>query len=147
MKYTKKDLGSYRLHLIHTDKFKTMTMKVVFHTPIIKEDITKRNVLSDILLQSSKKYETRRDMTIESEELYAADVSTNNQRLGNYVLTSFIIQVLNDKYTEPNNFEKSVEFLSEIIFNPDVENNQFNPEKLDIVKNNTEVAINSIKED
>ncbi len=147
MKYTKKDLGSYKLHLIQTNKFKTMTMKVIFHTPIIKEEITKRNILSDILLQSSKKYETRRDMTIESEELYAADVSANNQRLGNYILTSFVIQVLNDKYTEMNNFEKSVEFLSEIIFNPDVENKKFNSEKLDIVKNNAEVALNSIKED
>lgn len=147
MKYTKKDLGSFGLHLINTDKFKTMTMKVVFHTPIIKSEITKRNILSDILLQSSKKYETRRDLTIAAENLYAADISNNNQRLGNYIVTSFVLQVLNDKYTEEGNFEKAVEFLSEIIFNPDVNNNKFNTEKLDIVKNNAEVALNSIKED
>lgn len=29
MKYTKKDLGSYNLHLIKTDKFKTITVRVL----------------------------------------------------------------------------------------------------------------------
>ena len=147
MKYTKKDLGSFGMHFINTDKFKTITVKVVFHTPIEKELITKRNVLTDILLQSSKKYETRRNLTIKAEDLYAADVSTNNQRLGNYILTSFILQVLNDKYTEENNFEKAIEFLSEIILNPDVDDKGFKEEKLGIVKNNTKIGIDSIKED
>ena len=39
MKYTKKDLGSYNLHLINTNHLKTITIKVVFHTPIKKEEI------------------------------------------------------------------------------------------------------------
>ena len=120
MKYTKKDLGSYSLHLINTNKLKTITVRVVFHTPIKKEDITKRTLISDILLQSSKKYDTRRSMIIASEDLYDADISANNQRLGNYIFTSFNLQVLKDQYTEENNLEKAIEFLSEIIINPDV---------------------------
>lgn len=147
MKYTYKDLGSFGLHLINTDKFKTITTRVVFHTPIKKNEITKRNLISDILLQSSKKYETKRDMTIQAEELYAADISTNNQRLGNYIFTSFSLQVLQDKYTEDNNLANSLEFLSEIIFNPDITNNSFQEDKLSIVKHNAEVSINSLKED
>lgn len=147
MQYISKDLGSFGLHLIKTDKFKTVTMRVVFHTPIKKEEITTRNILSDILLQSSKEYENRRDLTIKAEELYAADITTNNQRVGNYIMTSFILQTLNDKYTESGNMEESIKFLSEIIFNPDVSDNRFKTEKLDIVKNNATVALNSIKED
>ena len=146
MKYTKKDLGSFNVHFIKTKKFKTITVKVVFHTPIKKEDITKRNMLSDILLQSSEKYDSRRSLTIESEELYAADLVTGNQRLGNYIFTSFTLQVLEDKYTEEENLNKSLEFLSEIIFHPDIKNNAFSEEKLAIVKTNTEVELNSIKE-
>ena len=147
MKYTKKDLASYNLHLINTDKFKTITMKVVFSSPIKKEEITMRNVLSDILLQSSKKYESRRDLTIKAEDLYAADIYNNTQRLGNYILTSINLQVLNDKYTEEGNFEEAVKFLSEIIFNPDVENNSFKEDKLDLVLSNVKVALESLKED
>lgn len=147
MQVINKDLGSYNLHFIKTDLFKTITMKVIFHTPIIKEDITKRNILSDILLQSTKEYKTRRDLTIKSEDLYAADIYTANQRAGNYIMTSFILQTLNDKYTEENNFEESIKFLHEIIFNPDVEEERFKEDKLELVKSNATLALNSIKED
>lgn len=146
MQVIDKDLGSFKVHLIKTDLFKTITMKVMFHTPIIKEDITKRNILSDILLTSSKKYATRRDLNIKSEELYAADIYTSNQRIGNYITTSFILQTLNDKYTEDGNFASSVEFLHEIIFNPDLINNKFKDEKLELVKSNAKIALESIKE-
>jgi len=146
MKYTKKDLGSFGLHLIQTDKLKTITVRVIFHTPIKKEEITERLILSDMLLQSSKKYESRRAMTIEAEELYSADISTNNHRLGNYIVTSFNLQILNDHYTEEGNLEKALQFFSEILYHPDVENKAFRDDKLDIAKYNSAVAINSIKE-
>ncbi len=146
MQVIDKDLGSFKVHLIKTDLFKTITMKVMFHTPIIKEDITKRNILSDILLTSSRKYATRRDLNIKSEELYAADIYTSNQRIGNYITTSFILQTLNDKYTEDGNFASSVEFLHEIIFNPDLIDNKFKDEKLELVKSNAKIALESIKE-
>ncbi len=147
MKYTKKDLGSFGLHLIHTNKFKTITIKVMFHTPIQKEEITKRCILSDILLQSSKKYESKRSLTIEAEELYSAEVGTSTQRLGNYIFTSFILQALNDRYTEEGNLDKSIAFLSEILFQPDVEKKAFQKEKLDLAKYNAVSNMSMIKED
>ena len=147
MKVLNKDLGSYKLHLINTDKFKTVTLKIVFHTPIKKEEITKRLLVSNILLQSSKEYDSRRKLTIESENLYSADIGVSNQRLGNYITTSFNLQVLMDKYTEENNFEKSLDFLQEIIFNPDIENKSFKKEKVDFVKHDLLVKLNSLKQE
>lgn len=147
MEYIKKDLGSYKLHLIKTDKFKSITVKVSFHRVIKKNEITIRNILSDMFMQSSKKYNSKRDLTIKAQDLYAAGLRTTNSRLGNYINTDFYLTVLNDKYTEEENFASSLEFLSEIVFNPDVENGQFNEEKLDIVKSTCRSALNSIKED
>ncbi len=147
MQYIKKDLGSFNLHMIKTDKFKTITMRIVFHSPIKKDEITKRIILSDILLQSTEKYSTKRNMIIEAEELYAADIYNNTQRIGNYIMTSFILNVLNDKYTEKGNLEKALEFMSEIIYHPDIKNNSFKEDKLSIVKKNCEVSLSSIKED
>lgn len=146
MNYIKKDLGAFNLHLIKTEKFKTITVKVSFRSPIIKEDITKRVLLSDILIQSSKEYESKRDLTIKSEELYAASLATTNERLGNYIQTSFNFQVLNDKYTEEGNFNESLRFLHQIIFCPDIVDNKFKKDKLDIVKNNLMVSLKSFKE-
>lgn len=147
MEYIKKDLGSYKLHLIKTDKFKSITVKVSFHRVIKKNEITIRNILSDMFMQSSKKYNSKRELTIKAQDLYAAGLRTTNSRLGNYINTDFYLTVLNDKYTEDGNFASSLEFLSEIVFNPDVENGQFNEEKLDIVKSACRSALNSIKED
>lgn len=146
MKVLNKDLGSYKLHLINTDKFKTVTVKVVFHTPIKKDEITKRLLVSNILLQSSKKFDSRRKLTIESENLYSADIGVSNQRLGNYITTSFNLQVLMDKYTEEGILEKSIDFLQEIIFNPDIDSKTFKKEKVDYVKHDCLVKLNSIKE-
>ncbi len=147
MEYIKKDLGSYKLHLIKTDKFKSITVKVSFHRVIKKNEITIRNILSDMFMQSSKKYNSKRELTIKAQDLYAAGLRTTNSRLGNYINTDFYLTVLNDKYTEEGNFASSLEFLSEIMFNPDVENGKFNEEKLDIVKSTCRSALNSIKED
>ena len=147
MKYTKKDLGSYNLHLINTDKFKTISIKVIFRSPIAKESITIRNILSDLIMQSSKKYGSKRDLTIKAQDLYAAEISVSNNRLGNYINTTFSLNILNDKYTEDGNFSNAVQFLSEVIFNPDISDKKFNKEKIDIVKSNCRSALNSIKED
>ena len=39
MKYIKKDLGSYNLHIIKTKKLKSVVVQVALRTPIIKEEI------------------------------------------------------------------------------------------------------------
>lgn len=146
MEYVRRDFGAYKLHLINTNKFKTIMVKVSFRSPIKKEEITLRNILSDMFMQSSKKYGSKRALTIKAQDLYAADLQTGNSRLGNYINTDFYLTVLNDKYTELGNFKEAIEFLGEIIFNPDVSDGKFNEEKLDIVKSASLSALNSIKE-
>ena len=146
MEYFSKDLNSYKLHLIKTDKFKTVTIKILFRSPIVKEEITIRNVLCDILLQSTKNYDSRRKISIKSEDLYSAHISNNVFRNGNYITSSFTMSILNDKYTEDNNMIECIKFLSEIIFNPDIKDKKFNEDRLNIVKNNVKNSINSIKE-
>ena len=77
----------------------------------------KRNILSDILLQSSKKYPSKRDLIIAAEDLYSASIYNSTERIGKYIMTSFTLQVLNDKFTEEDNLNKGIEFLREIVFN------------------------------
>ena len=147
MEYKCIDLNSYKLHIIKTDKFKTVTIKVIFRSPIIKEEITKRRVLCDMLLQSSKNYDSKRKLSIKAEDLYSASISNNTIRNGNYITSGFNLSILNDKYTEENNMSEGIKFLSELLFNPDIDdNNKFKEDKLEIVKNNVKNNIKSIKE-
>ena len=147
MKYTNKDMGSYNIHLIKTDKYKTITIRVMFKRKIKKDEITIRNVLASLLVQSTNKYNSKRKMTIEAHDLYSARLSVDNSRNGKYVNTIFTLNILNDKYTEEGNFKKSLEFLNEVLFNPDVEDKKFREKNIDIVMNQTKTELTSIKED
>jgi len=147
MEYLKKDLGSYNLHLIKTKKFKTITVRVNFRSPIIKDEITTRNVLCDMFIQSSKNFKSKRDLTIKTQDLYSIDISTSTNRFGNYTNMNFYLNSLNDKYTEEGNFNKAFDFFTEIIFDPDIKNNKFNKEKLEIVRESNRKMLLSLKED
>ncbi|MBQ2640073.1 MAG: insulinase family protein [Bacilli bacterium] len=147
MKYIRKNFRTYKLHIIKTKKFKTITIRINFRSPIIKEEITIRNILSEMFTQSSKNYKTKRDLTINAQDLYSVGITTSNTRLGNYINLNFFMNVLNDKYTEKDNFKKSFNFFTDVIFNPDVDNEKFNKEKLDIVKDLCRKSLLSIKED
>ena len=49
MKYKKINSYSYNLHIIKTDRFKTITVKINFKRELIKEEITYRNMLINML--------------------------------------------------------------------------------------------------
>lgn len=146
MKYIKKDCGSFNLHMIKTNKFKTINMSLIFRDKIKKEDITIRNFLSDILIYSNNKYKKRNQIRQAAQDLYSIAVGSKTYRLGNYYNTEFSLNFLEEKYSEEGMFEKSIEFLSDIIFNPNVDNNEFDSTSFDIIKENTKKKIESIKE-
>ncbi len=119
------NMGAYNLHFIKTNKFKTITIDVDFYRKIRKEEITKRNLLKMILLDSSKNYKTEKELIIESENLYDIKVSSSISRLGSFSNLSFQTKFLNERYTEKNMNKESIVFFLDLIFNPNIENNAF----------------------
>ena len=138
------NMGAYNLHLIKTEKFKTITIDVDFYREVKKEEITKRNLLKMLLLDSSNIYRTERDLIIESENLYDIKVSSSISRIGNFSNLSFQTKFFNEKYTEKGMNKESIIFFLDLIFNPLVKDNAFiNIEKQ---KNKLEQQILSIKD-
>lgn len=146
MEYKKKNLGAYNLHLIRNINFKSVMMKIYFREPIQKEKITIHNFLTTMLTYSSKKYPTKREMVLKTQDLYSCNISSSDSRLGNYMNTCFKLAVLKDQYTEPGNLEKAIEFFSEVILNPNVENQKFDEKSFSIIMNQACLALSSIKE-
>ena len=138
------DMGGYNLHLIKTKKFKTITIDVDFYREIKKEEITKRNLLKMILLDSSREYKTERDLIIESENLYDIKITSSISRLGNFSNLSFQTKFLNEKFTEENMNEESITFFLDLIFNPNVKDGAF--ENVEKQKNKLRQQIISIKD-
>ena len=54
MKYKKISNYSYNIHIIKTNKFKTVTVEVNFKRKLVKEDITARNMLVNLLCESNE---------------------------------------------------------------------------------------------
>ena len=146
MEYIKKDFGSYKLHMIKTKKFKTIKVRVCFRSPIKKNEITLRNVLCDVLSQSSKKYKSKRELSIKAQDLYAANLVSNNSRFGTYINTDVTLTILNDRYTEKGNLRNAIEFLNEVIYHPNVENDKFDEKSLEIVKSETKTSLEGLRE-
>lgn len=146
MEYTKKHLNSFRLHMIQTKKFKSINIGVFLRKEIKKEEVTIRNFLSDILNYSTKKYKTRYDFSVAKQDLYALNTSASCVRMGNFYTTIIHLNILNEKYTEPGMTKKSIEFFKDILFDPNVEKEQFDKETFEIIKRNLKNQIESIKE-
>ena len=146
MNYEKVDMGYYQLHIIKTKKFKTITVEVNFRREVKKEEITIRNLLKTVMLSTTQNYKTERELIKETETLYDLKLVSANTRIGNYSNLSFKIRFLNEKYTEKNMNEYSIVFLLDILFRPNVINNEFNEEELKKAKNKLEKNIKNLKD-
>lgn len=118
MDYKKIDMTAFNLHIIKTDRFKTVNIRVCLRDEINKDEITLRNMLTSFLTYSTNQYPTKRDIVLKAQDLYAVNVYTKSYRSGRFNMVNFCLSMLNEKYTEKGMLEESIKFLADIIFNP-----------------------------
>lgn len=146
MKIKTLDKNGYRLHLIKSNNFKTISFKIVFWNELKKEDLAYRNMLVNNLLFSSHKYNTNRKIAIRKEELYSADIYGKTYRKGTQIVTEICLSSIEDKFAEEGNFRESLEFLFDCINNPNINNGAFDETSFNITKDNITNSIKSEKE-
>lgn len=119
--------NGYDIHLFKNKKFKTITITVKFLTNLTKDNITMRSLLPYILKASSKNYPKKRDLYFKLEELYDTSLSASSRKYGAGSLIQFSISFINDLFipTKKSIAEECINILSEIIFEPNLVNNQF----------------------
>lgn len=146
MKYKKISLPAYNIHIIETQKFKTVTVKVNFKRRLKKEEIAYRNMLVNILCESTSDYPTKRLMEVATEDLYDLCYQGSNYISGKYSVMGFDIIFLNEEYTEEGMFDKSIDFLTSILFRPNLDHKKFSKKAFTMAYNILENNIKSIKE-
>ena len=148
MNYKNIAFNTGSLHIIKTERFKSFIVDVVFKLPVTKEELPKYNFLSWLLNESSKKYPTKRRLFIKLEELYSAYFNVNCGRVGNNVIISASIESIKpDLLEDKKHFNDILNFLKEVILNPNVKKHAFDEKTFNIVKNYISIDIDSIKED
>lgn len=149
MEYIKKEIKSgVTLHLIKNNNFKTDFTVVFLTMPLEKENITKNALLPAVLRSGSKKYQSYQKIIEELEMLYGAAFDCGVDKTGDNLVLKFFIESINDNYlpNKNNNLEKVINVLTEIIFNPQVQNDSFDETKVELEKRNLEMIINAQKD-
>ena len=140
--YKKIKHNAYNLHIIKEDKFKNTVITVSFKNKNSDKSLIERRLIKDILFESNSIYSTKRLLKIETEKLYDLDIYSEVLNLGNSIITSFNLSILNEKYA-PGLFEDSIKFISNIIFKPKNSDNKFDEKafKKAIIKLNEDIDL------
>lgn len=141
MDYKKIIKDNYTLHLIKTDRFKTINIGLKLTKEYNKEEFAYLNLLARVLpINGTKNYKTVNDITKKLESLYNTGIYFKSLQTSKNMSFEASLRIVNPKYTEISMYKESISMLKEIITNPLIKNNEFN--YFDVTKNN---LINSIK--
>lgn len=146
MIYKQYKTDTYNIYTIKTDKFKTCHMEIIFRNNIVKEDVSKRSLITEMIVENSKSFPTRRQMVIELENLYNSYFYGITNRIGSSILTSFCFDFINPALVKEN-LENFIKFPIECIMKPNQKNNEFDITTFEYIKSRVKKDIESIIED
>jgi len=138
--------NSFNLYTIKTDRFKTCFLDIIFYSKVENDSITKENVLASMIQHSSLKFPKRKFVVEHSEDLYNAQFYTSKARIGNIRIICFTLNFLDPIYTEKSYLKEVIKFPFEMLYNPNIKNDEFDERTLKIIKNRIHANIDSVKE-
>lgn len=146
MEYKIYNAGSYNIHTIKTDKFKTIKLDIILRNNFDPKNSELRSLLFDILSESTKKYDTKRKLALKYESLYNAVSNIDTMLLGQMILTDISIEFINPKYTKEDFLEEAIKMPFSLLFEPNINNYEFDAKTILLCKKRLIEKIDSIKE-
>ncbi|EGP5072499.1 insulinase family protein [Enterococcus faecium] len=136
------------LHVLPTKQYKTIRIFIRFTARLQQEVITKRSLLSSMVETNSLNYPDQTKLSAKLAELYGASFGLSVRKKGNLHWLNAGISFVNGEYVnDPNLFSQAVDFLKEVLFYPNIKNQQFDQLTFDLEKNNLRLYLESLKED
>jgi predicted Zn-dependent peptidase len=139
----------YTLHIVKTDKYKTNNLVMKMKAPLDQETVTLRGLLPHVMQSSTKTYPNTTKLRTYLDELYGASFFTDLAKKGEYHIVSFTVEIANEKFLKDSEplLEKGLEFLSDVILNPNIEDDQFDESTVEKEKRNQKVRIQAVYDD
>lgn len=149
LKTVTKQLKGMRLHLIPTDKFKTITIFLQLKAPLRKEEVSKRALLSYVLKSATAKSPTTKALRQRLDDLYGASMSTFLSKKGNFHNLSIRLDTANERFLKESSslLDQTIEMLGEVLLNPLTKGNSFDPETVKKEKRSLIQRIQSVQDD
>lgn len=142
-------LAGSHLHITNTDKFKTTLVSIKFRNDLTRETTTLRSLLSMVLLGGTKNLPSVKDLAIYLEEMYGANLTSNISTKGSAQIVHLSSTFVNENYlvTDENLFEKQLNLMKDILFNPNFENGIFTNDVVEAKKRELKERLAALKDD
>ncbi|MGV2620117.1 UNVERIFIED_CONTAM: pitrilysin family protein [Halobacillus marinus] len=152
MKLTKEtilDKEGYRLHILPSKKYKTITIVAKFKAPLKREGITERALLPHVLQKATSNHPNIRSLQSAFENLYGTALSSDGSKKGENHVISFRMEVVNEAYLNDEEpiLEEALKLFHEVLFDPKKEGDGFDTDIVKREKQTLEQKITSIKDD
>ena len=146
MNYKKIKRDTYNLHLINTDRFKTITVSLKFTKKYNREESVYFKLLERVLpINGTENYKSVNDITKKLESLYNANIGYKFYVTSENMTFETNLRIINPKYTKEDTYKESFDLFKEILTKPTLKNNQF--KYFDLQKDNLINSILNVKDD
>lgn len=146
MNYKKINKDNYTLHLINTDRFKTISVSLKFTKKYDKEESAYYKLLERVLpINGTKNYKSVNDITKKLESLYNTSIGFRFYVTSENMTFEGNLRFINPKYTETSMYEESFNMFKEILTKPNLKNKEF--KYFDLQKDNLIKSILNVKDD
>jgi predicted Zn-dependent peptidase len=137
-----------RLTILPTKKYKTIRVFIRFTSQLAAETVAKRTLLTSLLETSSLRYPTQTAFSTQLAALYGASFGMNVNKKGDLHQVNVAMSFVNGKYVADEKlFAQAISFLKEVLFSPNIIQNEFETKNFLIEKNNLIAYMRSIAED
>ena len=113
------------LTAVQSDKFKTGCFSLNLLRPMKKEEAAANALIPSVLLRGSVQHPDIASISAKLDELYGASIGTLIRKKGEVQLVGFYCDYVQDEYVQEPVFAPLMEFLSELLFSPRLENGAF----------------------
>lgn len=142
-------MNGYKLHVIHTKKFKTNMISIKFQNHLTRETATQRKLLSLMLNMATSSLTSQKEITRFLEEHYGASLNTSVSTKGEASILSVSSMFINDHYIPGKGalLGDILQLLNDVFYAPYVFENAFNDKILKLRKKELVERIESLKDD
>lgn len=138
-----------KIKRFENNKFKTNEIAVFATIKQTQENATKNALIPAVLRRGSTNYRNQLEISKKLENMYGASFNCGVDKSGDYIILKFFIETINNEYSDSkeNLAQEAFNLLTDIVFNPLVENDGFNINYVKQEKDNLAKIINSKKDD
>lgn len=142
-------MNGYKLHIIKTKKFKNITISLRLQNHLTKETSTIRTLLTFVLIASTNRYKTTKELAAYLDEMYGARLSNNILSKGKSHIMQLYSGCVNENYLPEREslLKKQIKLINDLFYNPNVLNGAFDEKIVELKKKELKERLQVAKDD